>query len=619
MARRSDLTPLGLAGWVGAVAVVSSALILWSPLAGFAFAAFGAGIAAWRQSRVLRKHRRRPAPSASTGSSTSVEPPPVSPQRRFDAPTVVPSASSRVPVLLGDMEPIDWKELRKSQEQETGIVLGSSLEFVRKALGCRTVGIFLPASENQVVLRAAASDRAGLEVGTRLGVGDGLLGTLLKPDSPGMVVERELPPAVADLRIYAGPEFPRVLAAIRTPILGKNCIAFADADSELPDGIVEDLAELARMADVLLVRTRDLRMEMKGREIWQKLGRFERTMGAVSRESAAHEELRHFLLQSMAAEAVFFLLPEPGTTSSSRPSERWFTRVAWTLGADCDQARELRIEVPGRGIASAALARGETFQRKLSPRELVPLLAPGEPLLPVEEGGEILGIPVPVGLEGRPALLLMYRRTEPFHPSEKEVLQTALSSFGQAITRLRAGIELEKLATRDGLTGLLNHRTFQASFRRELLKARRTNAKVALFLTDVDFFKKVNDAHGHPAGDAVLRSVASTVSAQLREDIDIVARYGGEEFVCVLVGTTEAGAMETAERIRKAVEDSGTDIGEPQPKKVTISLGVAIFPDDGGTAEELIERTDQALYRAKHGGRNRVERALGPNSRVDHG
>jgi len=192
-----------------------------------------------------------------------------------------------------------------------------------------------------------------------------------------------------------------------------------------------------------------------------------------------------------------------------------------------------------------------------------------------------------------------------------------LSSFGQALTRLRVATELEKLATRDGLTGLLNHRTFQSSFRRELLKARRTGSRVALALTDIDFFKKVNDKHGHPAGDAVLRSVAGTMQAQMREDMDIAARYGGEEFACVMVGTTEIGALETAERIRRAIEETGTDIGEPEPKKVTISLGIAIFPDDGGTAEELIERADQALYRAKNGGRNRVERALSPGLRTE--
>lgn len=608
-----------MGGWVGAASALSVGLCLWHPLAGFVSVALGVSWSIWRQSRLLRHHRKRRAPA--NGSSTSTQPaePTVSPQRRFDAPVSLPAASARVPVLLGDLEPIDWKELRKIQERETGAVLGSTLEFVRKSVGCRTVGLFLPATEGQVVLRAASTDRSGLEVGTKLAMGDGLLGTLLKAESTGVLLERELPAATADLGIYSGADLPKALAAIRVSIMGKPCIAFADGDGEFADTILDDLTELARTADLLLVRTRDLRSEMKGREIWQRLGRFERTMGAVSREAAAQEELRHFLLQSMSAEAVFFLLPEPGTTPSVRSSERWYTRVAWTLGAECDQARELRIEVPGRGIASAALARGELIQRKLAPRELVPLLAPGEPVLPVEDGGEILGLPISLGIEGRPALLLLYRRAEAFHPSEKEVLQTALSSFGQALTRLRAAIELEKLATRDGLTGLLNHRTFQSSFRRELLKARRTNSKVALLLTDVDFFKKVNDAHGHPAGDAVLRSVATTLGGQLREEVDIVARYGGEEFVCVLVGTTEAGAMETAERIRKAVEESGTDIGEPQPKKVTISLGVAIFPDDGGTAEELIERTDQALYRAKHGGRNRVERALGPNSRIEAG
>lgn len=225
-------------------------------------------------------------------------------------------------------------------------------------------------------------------------------------------------------------------------------------------------------------------------------------------------------------------------------------------------------------------------------------------------------LPVSLGVEGRCALLALFTRAPGgFPPVQREILETALSSFGQTLSRLRAGLELEKLATRDGLTGLMNHRTFQSSFRRELLKARRTGSRVGLILTDIDFFKKVNDQHGHPAGDAVLRHVAKVVASQLREDVDIVARYGGEEFVCVLVGTTDTGAEETAERIRLAVESSSCDIGEPQPKSVTLSLGVCVFPDDAGTAEDLIEKADQALYRAKDGGRNRFERALSAASR----
>jgi diguanylate cyclase (GGDEF)-like protein len=122
----------------------------------------------------------------------------------------------------------------------------------------------------------------------------------------------------------------------------------------------------------------------------------------------------------------------------------------------------------------------------------------------------------------------------------------------------------------------------------------------------------VNDGHGHPAGDAVLRHVAGIVRAQVRDELDVVARYGGEEFACVLVGASAEAALETAERVRVAVQGSPADIGTGTPLGVTLSIGVALFPQDGKEAQELIDRADQALYRAKHGGRNRIERALGP-------
>ena len=604
MARVSDLTPARIAAWTISVAAVSVGAAQFSPWAGAGAGVAGTLLVSWRQARLLRRQRRRrkeaapPAPEAA------------SPQHRLDAP---PAPTARVPALSSGDEPIDWKDLRRRQERQTGEALGTHLEFVRRALGCRTVALLLPAPDGTVVLRAASTDREGLRLGERLGPGDGLLGTLLKPEAPPTLLEQQLPASIADLGVYEPGTGPVALAVLRAEITGRPALVLADRDDAFDAGIFEELSATAAATDVLLSRTRDLRAEMRGREVWQRLGRFERTMGSAVREEAVHEELRHFLLQGVGAEAVFFLLPEPGTAAPARASERWYARVAWTLGTDCDSAREFRVEVPGRSLAAGGLSRGEVFHRRLSPREPVPLLGMGEPVLPLsEEGGELVGMPVQLGIEGRPALVLLWRRTEGFTGAEREILQTALSSFGQALTRLRAAIELEKLATRDGLTGLLNHRTFQASFRRELLKARRTGTRVALGLTDVDFFKKVNDKHGHPAGDAVLRSVASTVQAQLREDTDIVARYGGEEFACVLVATTVAGATETAERIRKAVEDSAADIGEPEPKKVTISLGLAVFPDDGGTAEELIERADQALYRAKHGGRNRVERALSP-------
>ena len=163
---------------------------------------------------------------------------------------------------------------------------------------------------------------------------------------------------------------------------------------------------------------------------------------------------------------------------------------------------------------------------------------------------------------------------------------------------------LEEQATTDGLTGLVNHRTFQERFTTMLGRADRHELAVSLLLTDIDHFKKINDTYGHPTGDEVLRRVAAILKASARK-IDIVARYGGEEFALVLEGTDRAGARQLAERIRQEVEQQSF----PSSKgafSATLSIGVASYPDDSREKPEIIARADQALYSAKHGGRNRT-------------
>lgn len=607
MARLPNLTPARGAALVGSGMLCGVLLDRAHVVVGFlaALAVLGAAFLI-RARRDKRRTRTRPDPS---GGATDA--PAVAPQKRFDT-SARPVQQSRAPVLPSSDEPIDWKALRQTQEGETGHCLTDLLDITRRALGCSTVALLLPGRDRSVVLRAWSSEREGVRAGAVVQPGSGLLGQILKPESPHALLEAELPPASRDIGLYTTGVRPVSLAAVRIEVQGRPALAVADHDAPLTESVLADLAALGSAADLLLARAASLRSEMRGREIWQSLGRFERAMGAATREEAAHEELRQFLLQFGGAEAAFFLYPEVLPEGPVRASDRWWARVEWVLGAECEAARLFRVEVPGRGVCAGALARGEFLHRRIHPREIVPFLGHGEPAtLPLQDGGDAMCLPIQLGVEGRPAQLALFTRSEQgFQPVQREILETALSSFGQTLTRLRAGRELEKLATRDGLTGLLNHRTFQASFRRELLKARRTGSRVAVILTDIDFFKKVNDQHGHPAGDSVLRHVATVVAAQLRDEMDIVARYGGEEFACVLVGSTEAGAEETAERIRAAVETSSCDIGEPAPKSVTLSLGVAIFPDDASTAEELIEKADQALYRAKHGGRNRFERAL---------
>jgi diguanylate cyclase (GGDEF)-like protein len=125
-----------------------------------------------------------------------------------------------------------------------------------------------------------------------------------------------------------------------------------------------------------------------------------------------------------------------------------------------------------------------------------------------------------------------------------------------------------------------------------------------LILTDIDHFKKVNDTHGHPVGDIVLKGVAHVVRECVRK-VDVAARYGGEEFAIVLESAEREGALKLAERIREEVQKQSFQ-GAHGPFSCTLSLGIAVYPDDARDKETLIANADQALYHAKHNGRNRA-------------
>ena len=190
--------------------------------------------------------------------------------------------------------------------------------------------------------------------------------------------------------------------------------------------------------------------------------------------------------------------------------------------------------------------------------------------------------------------------------AQRELSMLALQA-AEALVRTRLYGQMEKLATTDGLTGLVNRRTFDAQLRARLREAQRYKRPLSLLLLDIDHFKKVNDTHGHPAGDAVLCGVARLAQAKARET-DLVARYGGEEMALVLPETDARGALVIAERIRAAVA-AARHPTEQGALDVTVSVGVATWPGAGDDPEALLEQADKALYRAKQSGRNRVEGA----------
>ena len=196
------------------------------------------------------------------------------------------------------------------------------------------------------------------------------------------------------------------------------------------------------------------------------------------------------------------------------------------------------------------------------------------------------------------------RRPGAFTSDRREMLGVVANQVAISLQNGRMVQSLEEQATTDGLTGLVNHRTFQERFSAMLGRADRHKFRVAMLLTDIDHFKKVNDTYGHPTGDAVLKRVAAILRASARK-IDIVARYGGEEFALVLEGTDRAGARQLAERIREEVA-AQTFESSKGPFKATLSLGVAVYPDDGKVKQDIIACADKALYAAKHSGRNRT-------------
>ncbi|MBI5694301.1 MAG: diguanylate cyclase [Nitrospirae bacterium] len=184
---------------------------------------------------------------------------------------------------------------------------------------------------------------------------------------------------------------------------------------------------------------------------------------------------------------------------------------------------------------------------------------------------------------------------------KKRLLHIIGGQIGSAISNAKLYEETKALSLKDALTGLANRRMMDILLDKSFGRARRFGTPFSVIMMDIDFFKKYNDTYGHPAGDALLASIAGILLGEVRE-IDLVVRYGGEEFFVLLPDITVPEALVVAERIRAKVEaESG----------VTVSLGVSAYRDEVQSREDVVREADEALYRAKQGGRNRVE-AHGP-------
>ncbi len=197
--------------------------------------------------------------------------------------------------------------------------------------------------------------------------------------------------------------------------------------------------------------------------------------------------------------------------------------------------------------------------------------------------------------------VLLYKGLE---PKDREKFAILAHQFALALRRLKLYKDIETLAITDGLTGVYTRRYFVERFDEEIKRASLRKSGLSFLMIDADHFKMVNDQHGHLAGDQVLKEISNIIQENVRE-IDIVGRFGGEEFCVVLPDTEMEGARVVAERIRKSAEKRPIKAYD-STLRVTLSIGVAVYPSDGKLLEELMDKADWALYRAKSQGRNCV-------------
>lgn len=344
-----------------------------------------------------------------------------------------------------------------------------------------------------------------------------------------------------------------------------------------------------------------IRMARLAREREERAYEFQKFYEA-SKQLSAMIEFEDILnkLHQMCAEIVKFDFSAVAVVDKDAPR---YALYEWTPGKE-GPTEHHDIAHDGRKWISWFMNNRQE-QMVFSQRQLLvdgmPLLRENEEL---ESFASFLAIPLLHQNSCLGSLLLASHQEDGFSADQSRILlilgnQAAVSLENSAIVR-----QMEKLAITDGLTSLFNHRYFQESLEREVERAERQAQPLTLLLMDIDHFKGFNDTLGHPAGDAVLKSLAAVLKKNARK-IDILARYGGEEFAALLPGIGPKNGEKTAERWRKAVEREHFKWND-RKFAITLSIGFASYPEDAVNKTELVDRADSALYEAKANGRNKI-------------
>ena len=446
----------------------------------------------------------------------------------------------------------------------------------------------------------------GSHLAARLPAGEGPLGGVVKRRAP---VRLHGHPRSANH--YADATRPGALVAV--PLFsreGAHLRGVVVADRLAPEGFSEEEEHLlCGIASLLARAVTAERLILDGHALREEKQGLHRAIESMNRASTPRQVYDALLGSAARLATIDFgavtLVEGEGEAVSHRISRAALLPLeegsqAPALDSAGEQLEGRSFTHPG-GLVACVVRLGSSLPgRPIRPEEAVVFDAATRlrglsalKVLPLRAGERVLG-----------TLVVGSRRAGSFQGDVVRQLEVMALQAGDALLRAQLFEATERLATTDGLTGLVNHRTFQERLERRLAEARRYGKKLSLLLTDVDHFKAVNDTYGHPAGDQVLKGVARILQTEARVT-DVAARYGGEEFALVMPETDLEGALRTAERIREAVSEATFATGNGD-LRVTISIGVAAFPGDGEAKAALVEVADGGLYHAKRHGRNQT-------------
>lgn len=375
---------------------------------------------------------------------------------------------------------------------------------------------------------------------------------------------------------------------------GASAIAEGRFDHRIPVRSGDEVGQLAAVFNHMAER-----LDVTITELSSSRDQLQRAVQRVGETLRSTHDMGR-ILDSILKTAVDAIDADAATLWKFTPTRDELQPVMAT-GVDIDELQRLGI---GEGVIGLVAERGITIS--LPGADGGPRPARTEPQLPVS-------IAIPLYSQDRIAgVIAVYRREEKaFTRKDLDTVAFLAEQGGVAIENVQLHEEAQRLSLTDGLTSVYNRRYYQMQFRQVMATAVRFDRPFSVLMLDLDHFKEINDSHGHQRGDSILIEFAQRVSKTLRE-VDTFARYGGEEFICLLPETDVDGAATAAEKIMDAIRvDVFGGVGET-PVQLTVSIGIACYPQHGDSYRGLVDAADRALYAAKQAGRDRAHVAGEP-------